>query len=180
MKRSAIITICTMLLIVGMGVFYIFTIDESEIQKRNNTPAAEALLVEDGTHFTDLQGNTIPVSEQFGTVLVVTSWASWCPQCSEGLIELGRLADTYRGKEVTFLAVNRAENSFTAERYLSTIDISDALTMVLDSDDHYFSASEGYAMPETIVYDQDGQIVLHQRGNVAADEIQSAIDAILK
>lgn len=112
--------------------------------------------------------------------MVVTSWASWCPQCTEGIVSLGEIAESYKDRDVVVLAVNRSEDKYTAERYLSTVTLPSSVQIVLDPSDHYFSASEGYAMPETILYNEDGEVVLHQRGNVNAGEIQGAIDELLQ
>lgn len=169
------------LVVLAGAVYILFFIDESEVQKRNNTPAAQALIIDEGAEsFTDREGNAINVNDNFGNVMVVTSWASWCPQCIEGVQALGGVAEKYRDKDVVVLAVNRGEDKYTAERYLSTVTLPDSVQIILDPSDHYFGASEGYAMPETIVYDEDGQEKVHQRGNVNVEEIERALDELLK
>lgn len=169
-------------LVVLAGIIYIlFFIDPSEVQKRNSTPAATALIIDDATKsFTDLQGNQKNVNDHFGKIMIVTSWASWCPQCKEGIEALSPVATEYKDRGVAVLAVNRAEDKYTAERYLSTITVPQDVEMILDPSDHYFKASTGYAMPETIVYNADGEVALHQRGNVNVDEVRAKLDELLK
>lgn len=180
-KTSAIVTFCAMALVVIAGVLYIYFIDESEVQKRNSTPAAQALIIEDEAQsFTDKEGNPLSVSEHFGKVILVTSWASWCPQCIDGIQSLSSVAESYKEKDVVVLAVNRGEDRYTAERYLTTVTLPESITVILDPSDHYFEASTGYAMPETILYNQDGEIDLHQRGNVNVEEIKQHIDTLLE
>jgi thiol-disulfide isomerase/thioredoxin len=180
-KSSAIVTFFAMGLIILAGLLYIFLIDESEVQKRNNTPAAQALIIDDVTQsFTDREGTAVSVNEHFGKIILVTSWASWCPQCIEGVQALGPVADTYKDRDVVVLAVNRGEDKYTAERYLATVTLPDSIKVILDPSDHYFKTSTGYAMPETILYNEDGEIYLHQRGNVNADEIKQHIDKLLE
>lgn len=181
-KKSAIVTLVLMGLVILAGVVYIvFFIDQSEVQKRKSTPAATALIVDDGApSFTDLQGNSKNVNEHFGKIIVVTSWASWCPQCKEGIEKLGPVATEYKDRDVVVLAVNRAEDRYTAERYLATIAVPPDIEMILDSSDHYFKASAGYAMPETIIYTEDGEVHLQQRGNVNVDEVKQHLEELLK
>jgi thiol-disulfide isomerase/thioredoxin len=180
-KTASVITLVVMGFVVVIGALYIYFIDESEVQKRNNTPAAQALIVEDVTQsFTDKEGNSINVNEHFGKIIVVTSWASWCPQCIEGIQALGPLADEYKERDVVVLAVNRGEDKYTAERYLATVALPESIRVVLDPSDHYFKASDGYAMPETIVYSKEGEVALQQRGNVNTQEIKNQINTLLE
>jgi thiol-disulfide isomerase/thioredoxin len=148
---ASVVTLVVMTLIIAGGAVYLlFFVDESEVQKRDNTPAAQALLIGEGEEsFTDLSGNALSVSDYFGKVLVVTSWASWCPQCTQSLPELGTISEEYKERGVVVIAMNRAEDQYTAERFLNTITIPPSLVIILDPGDHYFGASTGYAMPET-------------------------------
>jgi thiol-disulfide isomerase/thioredoxin len=182
MKRTgAIITLAVMALVILAGVLYIIFIDESEVQKRDNTAAAQALIIDDPAQaFTDLAGNQKSVNDHFGKIIVVTSWASWCPQCLEGISALGPVADEYKDRGVVVLAINRAEDKYTAERYLSTVTVPSSVEIILDPSDHYFKASTGYAMPETIIYTKDGSIDLHQRGNVNPDEVRNSLNKLLE
>lgn len=168
------------LIIAFLSLYFIFR-DQSEVQKRNNTPAASALLPEPGeATFTDLTGTEVSLAPNFGKVIVATSWASWCPQCTVDIGKLGELAAAYKEQDVVFLAVNRAEDKYSAERFLQTMTVPDGVQIVLDSSDFYFKNSAGYAMPETTVFAKDGSIVLQQRGELRQDELRQSLDDSLK
>lgn len=180
-KQSTFITFFAMGLVIAAGLLYIFFMDESEVQKRKNTPAAQALIIDNPEQsFTDKEGNAVTLNEHFGNIIVVSSWASWCPQCIEGIQSLGAIAEQYKDRDVVVFAVNRGEDRYTAERYLATVTLPSSVQIVLDPSDHYFKASTGYAMPETILYTEDGNIGFHQRGNVNAEELKQHIDALLE
>ncbi len=180
-KTSAVVTFVIMGLVIALGLFYIFFIDESEKQKHNNTPASQSLIIENPAEsFTDKEGNAITVNDHFGKVIVASSWASWCPQCVDGIKSLATIAEEYKDRDVVVLAINRAEDRYTAERYLSTVTIPPNVQIILDPSDHYFKNSTGYAMPETILYTPDGDIALHQRGNVNTEEIKQHIETLLE
>jgi thiol-disulfide isomerase/thioredoxin len=145
-----------------------------------DAPLNKALSAVEGTEgFTDINGNKVNLTDHFGKILVVTSWASWCPQCAGDLPQLAGLSNEYADKGVVVLAINRAENRYTAERFLSSIESTDGLTIILDSADHFFVAHEGYAMPETILYDQKGAVALHQRGILRIDELKNVLRELL-
>lgn len=181
MNRSGAITLVVMLLVILVAISYFFWRDQSALQKRNNTSAAQALLIEEeGKSFTDLTGTAVNINDSFGKVMVVMSFASWCPQCGKDLETLGSLAKEYNAKGVTFMAINRSEDKYTAERYLSTLPPLPAeLKVLLDSDDYYFSHSAGYAMPETVVFAEDGSIALQLHGEINKEEVKSILENVL-
>jgi thiol-disulfide isomerase/thioredoxin len=177
MKHSVYITLGVMLMCVSIGVLYIFFfLDPSERQKRNETPAARALLpAEDQTQFTDLSGQPAPLDASFGKVMVVFSWASWCPQCGADMQLLESVAAKYDKEKVEFIALNRAEDRFSAERYLNTLPSFSNLSIRIDSEDHFFTEVEGYAMPELIVYGTEGNVLLHERGQVRTESVEEVL-----
>ncbi|MEY2664969.1 MAG: hypothetical protein RLZZ480_74 [Candidatus Parcubacteria bacterium] len=181
MNRAAYITLAVMAVVVLLGIGYIFLLDESEKQTRNETPAARALLPGTETEsFTDKDGNPLSVADDFGKVIVAISWASWCPQCADDIKKLDELAREFEGKDVVFYAINRAEDKYSAERYLATMTAPERVKIILDPKDHFFAASAGYAMPETILYDREGGVAAHIRGNLAPDELKNAIYTALE
>ncbi len=182
MKRVEITTIAVMGGVIALGLLYIFFFqDESEVQQRQNTPAAQALLPPpEVASFTDLAGEPTSVSEDFGSVIVVMTWASWCPLCAADFPKLGELADQYKDKSVLVYALNRGEDPYSAERYLATIDEPASVKFILDPSDFFFEQSEGYAMPETIVYDKRGGVLLRQHGELRIDEVKRVLDEAIK
>jgi thiol-disulfide isomerase/thioredoxin len=181
LKKPGVITLAGMLLVVLLVVLYLLFRDESILQKRNDTPAATALLPDkDEAQFTDLQGQTVSLAPDFGQVIVAFSWASWCPTCTTEFGRLGELAQAYKDRGVVVLAVNRGEDKYSAERFLATVMQPEGIRFVLDPTDFYFTNSDGYAMPETIVYAKNGDVLTHQRGEVRQDELKQAIDKALE
>jgi thiol-disulfide isomerase/thioredoxin len=176
---KSVYVIIAMVIVLVAGLIYILSIDESDVQKRNQTDAAQALVVpEDSQSFTDTLGVALTLDDYLGEVVVVTSWASWCPQCATDLPLLAAIADDYTEREVVFLAINRSESLAMAERFLNTLSSRPDLQFIMDPSDHFFNANEGYAMPETVVYDQKGSIVLQQRGELREAELRSVLDGL--
>lgn len=148
---------------------------------RDDAPLNKALNPKEGSEgFTDIDGNKLTLSDYFGQLLVVTSWASWCPQCATDLPALAEFSKEFDEKDVKILAVDRAENRFTAERFLNSIASTEGLIIILDPEDQFFEVHEGYAMPETLLYDKKGNVVLHQRGALNIEELRTAITNLNK
>jgi thiol-disulfide isomerase/thioredoxin len=181
LSKSGIATLLIMAIIIAATSSYFFLRNKSAVQKRNNTSAALALLIDDKEKsFTDLDGKDVSLNNNFGRVMVVMSWASWCPQCTTDLERLGDVARDYSDRGVVVMAVNRAEDKFAAQRFLATISLPNELTLILDPEDHYFKNSAGYAMPETVIFSPDGSMALHEHGELQPEEVRKTLDELLK
>jgi thiol-disulfide isomerase/thioredoxin len=130
--------------------------------------------------YSDLLGNPVSLDAYLGNILVVATWASWSPFSQADLTMLNDLASELNDEEVIFMAINRKETKEQAERFLVTQPKFDKLKLILDPRDHYYLAVGGFAMPEVLVYNQRGEVVLHQRGVANREEIKSAVLGIKK
>ena len=143
------------------------TIEDKRTAKLHDSDAFSVLETLEGqSPYTDLQGDEVSLINYFGNVLVVSSWASWCPDCSTHLPLLDELAVEYADKGVQVLAINRSEPATTAERFLRTVNATSAVVLVLDPDDKFYKSVEVYAMPETIFYDTKIAISFHSRSSI--------------
>lgn len=129
--------------------------------------------------YMDLNGNEISLEEHLGKILVVTSWASWSPFSKNELETLDVIAKDYDSSEVVFLAINRKETRDRAQRYVNTVAEVTNVNIILDPEDRFYKLIEGYAMPETIIYDKKGEIKSHIRGSFKEEDIRRNIDNAL-
>lgn len=179
MTRSGFLTIGIMVAVIAAALLYILLRDQSVLQKHNSTPAASALLPDNETDsFRSLDGQPISLASDFGSVIVVSTWASWCVTCASDFPKLEQIANEFKEKGVVVYAVNRGEDMYSAERYLATITKPASVTFLIDQNDYFFSNSGGYAMPETTVYTKKGDIALQQRGELRIDELRGSLQAL--
>ncbi|MCA9360389.1 TlpA family protein disulfide reductase, partial [Candidatus Kaiserbacteria bacterium] len=144
------------------------------------TPAQSALSVDaGGTPYTDLEGNIILLSDYIGQVIVVNSWASWSPASVTELATIANLSAEFRDNEVKFLAINRSEPANTAISFIETYKISKEITFILDHDDRFYKRIEGYNMPETVIYDREGNVFHHERGSISASKLRKLVNQAL-
>ncbi len=134
---------------------------------------------ESGPVYTDVQGVPTSLESYLGTIVVATAWASWSPFSEGDFAILNELSSQYKDTDVRFLAINRDEPKEQAQRYLSTIAVSEDIVVVIDTNDSFYKAFSGYAMPETVILGSDGQIVHHFRDRLRLDEVKATIDGIL-
>ena len=145
-----------------------------------NSDAQATLAVTEEKIFTDLEGNPVTFTEYEGKVRIVTSWASWNPFSAQELETFEAVAQTYIDKEIVIIAINRKEPKEQAQRFLKTLPQFPHIIFAIDQSDAFYSSVGGYAMPETIFYDNSGNIIEHVRGTLTQEQIRIYIDRAFK
>jgi thiol-disulfide isomerase/thioredoxin len=162
-----------LLLILALATYFFLNSSKDEI---NTETAGIFTNIEGEEPYTDLNGNPVTLDDYLGRILVVTTWASWSPFSQLDLEMLNSLAGEYNGEEVFFLAINRKESKEQAGRFLSTLPELNNIFIALDPRDHFYTAVGGYAMPEVVVYNVTGDVILHSRGQANREEIKQTIE----
>lgn len=120
-----------------------------------------------------LDGGPIKLSAYRGKVLVVDFWAVWCPPCREEVPQLARIAreNKSRGAEVIGLHIDDNGRSTTADirKFMAQYGIN--YTIGIASNDVFTSylGVEDTRIPQTLVFDRDGHLILHLSGYSPAD-----------
>jgi thiol-disulfide isomerase/thioredoxin len=180
-SKATIITIASMVGILIIGAITIAILQNQQSKRELSASPAAGALATGGTSapYTDFDGNPADLDQYVGQVLVVHSWASWSPFSSSELQLLAEVAQAYAAEDVVVIAINRAEAKATAESYLRTIGVADQVRLIVDNDDRYYKSIGGYTMPETVFYDQTGNIIAHKRGELSTTEAESYIEQAL-
>ncbi len=181
-SKNSLITFAVLFVVLVCAVWYTYTVIQSrQANNADDSPAVSALSAKPGqSGYTDINGNVVMLESYLGNVLVVTSWASWCPACAQTLPNFAELGKRYQNADVVVLAINRAEPSSTAQAFLNAINATDGLNLVLDPGDRYFKTIGGFSMPETLFYDTAGNVVFHKRGSLELEEMVVHVNDALK
>jgi thiol-disulfide isomerase/thioredoxin len=162
--------------IVGVGTFLIVQQKETKISESTQKIFTG---VGEGITYTDLEGREVALEEYLGRVLVVTTWASWSPFSEADLIALNELSKSYSTEAVIFLAINRKETKEQAQRFALSLPELTSVRLVLDPEDFFYQSVAGYTMPETVIFDQQGEITEHIRGVFDTALVKSKIDPLV-
>ena len=169
--------IITVVVCVSVLTFYI----RSVAQNRAQNEAVKTLFTDDtNAKYLDAQNNEISLAQYEGHILVVNVWASWSPYTATEFPILDEVASLYKDKGVRVLAMNRKETQSQIERYLASIPAYPNIERITDVNDFFYAGIEGYAMPETVIYDGNGKIIEHIRGVVTKERLEAVLDGILK
>lgn len=175
MKKGTLLTLGSLAL--TLTVVALITFSVSEKREREGTEAYRALSTpETESTYTDLAGNPVDLTGYTGSIVVVNAWASWCPFCAQELADLAVVANEFSDQEVAILAINRTESKEQVERFMRTLPNTEGVTFALDPTDHFYQSIDGFAMPETVIYGPNGNIVFRKRGVMTVDEMRQEIN----
>lgn len=176
-KQSYIVLAVILVALMSLGLL------TYNIQRNNkilNSDASKTLGTNDIESYKNFDGDSVSLKDFDGTVRVVNSWASWSPFSKNELQELNRLAELYRDQDVFVIAINRNEDSIRAKRFIEQLGKLEYVNFLMDVDDTFYDRMDGKAMPETLFFDVDGNIVMHARGELTYEQMeqytQMAID----
>jgi thiol-disulfide isomerase/thioredoxin len=91
-----------------------------------------------------------------GKVVLLDFWATWCGPCVEALPELQQLAEKFKGKDVTFYAVNVNETPEAIGAFLQTHELS--LPVLVDVEGQLTAAFRATAIPQTVLIGKGGRV----------------------
>jgi len=117
------------------------------------------------------EGKEVKLSDFRGKPTIINVWASWCPFCTDELVDFVSLQKEF-GDKITIIAINRGESLETAKQFSDRIGITNKFILLLDPSDSFYQAIGGFSMPETIFVDKNGFIKYHKRGPMILEEMR--------
>lgn len=177
MNATSVVTIVILFLILaGVFAYYLDVRKANLVELIESSPAESVFL--SGVSYTDIDGNTLQVTDFTESTVIAVAWASWCPQCVEQLRILDTLAEEF--DEVAILAFNRAEPQKTAKDFLAFHNLETNIQLVLDTTDNFYASIGGHTMPETVIFNARGEIVHHERDLFTKEEIVKVLEELNK
>jgi thiol-disulfide isomerase/thioredoxin len=177
-RKNILVLLAIVFVVIVLGVIT-YLVRTHSIKEAQNE-AKKTLFSDDANaQFLDTQSNPISLDTYEDNILVVNVWASWSPYTSIEFPILEEVAAAYKDRGVKVLGMNRKESQVQIERYLATIPKYEHIEQIIDVNDFFYAGVDGYAMPETIIYDRDGKIIQHIRGVVVKSELENILNGIL-
>lgn len=127
--------------------------------------------------YTDLDGNPVSLVDYKGKPLIINSWATWMPFSAQELQLLGSAQKKF-GDAVVIIAINRMEDVATIRAYKEYINAPQNIIFLSDPTDNFYKAVGGYAMPETVIYNDEGVIITHARGVLDEESLSATISGL--
>lgn len=147
------------------------TFTESSEQTEAAVIADEPFYAPDFT-LTGLDNSMYSLSALRGQWVLVNFWATWCGPCIEELPVLQRLSHMYSG-ELTVLAINMREDLAQVQAFASQHELT--IPILLNPPDEVVLAYTVLGLPQTLMVDPAGEIVLRSFGPLELDSLENTL-----
>ena len=109
---------------------------------------------------------------------VLNVWAGWCPFCVNELPDFNEFAQENAGS-IDVIIINRGESIARGESFLEEIGLSNsALKVFYDRSENFYRGIGGFAMPETVFVNAQGEILNHKRGPLSKSQLNSLVASL--
>lgn len=102
----------------------------------------------------DLNGNWVSLDDYTGSVILINTWATWCPPCKAEMPDLNAFYKRYQDQGFVVLAINAGEAPATAQTFAHEYRLD--FPVLVDPDYRLMDALKISAYPTSIVVDRDG------------------------
>lgn len=148
--------------------------DQAFDNSQENKPETEAI---DFT-LTDLDGNTVSLSDYKGKSVYLNFFATWCPPCRAEMPDIEKVYQKYKDKDFVVLAVDLGEDKDTVKSFIE--DNGYSFKVLLDSDQSVGQQYEISAIPVSVFIDKNGKIVNKRVGALSEDEMEEIIKSLVE
>ena len=107
-------------------------------------------------------GPAFDLSLYRGKTVYLDFWASWCAPCRESFSFMNAMTERYADRGLEVIAINLDEDSEAARAFLEAYPAEFAV--VFDPAGRVAEQFEPPAMPTTLIFDVDGQLVARHSG----------------
>jgi cytochrome c-type biogenesis protein len=127
---------------------------------------------------TDLEGNTVKLSDYKGKVVFVNFWATWCPPCKKEIPDLEEAnKKLVESGDAVILAVNVTDGSRETESIVREFAANNNMEMhILLDKGGKVASSKAYnitGIPTTYIINKDGSIYNYVEGAISQNAVIS-------
>ena len=136
-------------------------------------PAPEVGRLAPDFTLTDLDGNSVSLSDFRGRVVFINFWATWCPACRVEMPEIEAVHQEYKDKDVVVIGVDIREDEDTVRRYIERGGYS--WTFVMDTTGEVTMNYRIIAIPTSFFLDEEGVITAIKTGAITKKSMESRL-----
>lgn len=104
----------------------------------------------------DLNGNWVSLDDYTGSVILINTWATWCPPCKAEMPDLNAFYKRYQDQGFVVLAINAGEAPATAQSFADEYRLN--FPVLVDPDYRLMDALKISAYPTSIIVDREGTV----------------------
>ncbi len=137
----------------------------------NNDKTEKDLPLAEDFELTDLEGNTVKLSDYRGKIVFLNFWATWCGPCQKEMPEFNEANKVFENNgDAVLLAVNlttggaRGETEDKVRKFMDSNGYT--MKVLLDKTGKVADRYKIYAIPTTYVIDKNGKVYTFYEGKI--------------
>lgn len=164
------------MLIVG-GIAVLFWMGEQESEKSAPAPSTKIGAIAPDFQLPSLGGETVALSDYQGQVILVNTWATWCPPCKAEMPAIDEFYKTHQNEGFVVLAINSQEDAATVQRFINTQGFT--FSVLLDTQARVINQYKVRGLPTSFVIDRDGIVRYVHTGAITQRQLEEVIGPLL-
>jgi len=148
----------TGLIVMGVGVLLVIFSLVAYFRLSRSTGVQPPQLNQTMSDFelSNLENTWVSLSDYRGKVVLINTWATWCPPCRAEMPDLNAFYNQYKDQGYEVIAINAGEAPSLARDF--AIDFSLDFTVLVDPDYRVMDALKINTYPTSIIVDRSGII----------------------
>ncbi|MBC8508182.1 MAG: TlpA family protein disulfide reductase [Anaerolineales bacterium] len=143
----------------------------SVIPQEVNYPAPELAL-------TTLEGEPANLADYRDKIVLVNTWATWCPGCEGEMPELQAYAQAHTQDNFLILGVNAEENTEQINPFIVKMGLT--FPILLDTEKEVYRVFKSNHIPSSYVIDRSGTVRLAWHGPVSLEVMEIYVTPLLR
>ncbi|MEZ4510588.1 MAG: redoxin domain-containing protein [Chloroflexota bacterium] len=124
---------------------------------------------------TDLEGESVTLSDYAGRPVLLNFWATWCPPCRVEMPELQKAFEAHQDDNLAILAINQAETRAEVEPFFAEMGLT--FTSLLDNDGTVGQLYGASNLPTSVFISPAGEITAVHRGALTAEQVDGYLES---
>ncbi len=165
-----LISLGALLLVILFVVFFNQAGNQNVVPPRVGVPLSDFALV-------DIHGQKVQLSDYSGQVVLVNSWATWCPPCKAEMPDLNAYYQAHQEQGFVILAINAGDSTEAAADFAQSRNLT--FPILLDPDLQLLEGFGIHSFPTSILVGRDGTVKNIHIGMYSPEELAANINPLL-
>lgn len=127
---------------------------------------------------TGIAGSTVSLNDHLGEVILLNTWATWCPPCRREMPDQEAFFHTHAEEGFVLLGVNVGEEMVILAQFVNTFQLT--FPIWLDPDESALQSLNSFSLPYSIVIDREGIVRYAWSGATCSNVLESTISPMLR
>ncbi len=125
----------------------------------------------------DMNGDPVSLADHRESIILVNTWATWCPGCEAEMPELQAYAQSHAQDNFLVIGINAEESAQQITPFLDKMGLS--FPIWLDADKQTYRAFNSSHLPSSFVIDRSGTVRLAWYGPISLEIMEIYVTPLL-